>query len=120
MTADETPTEPRTITYMDLREFMDLGYLQEINRQFLHPLGMALSLDVADDGKVTFAGIWDDRWDPEGVRFDLRSFENPTQAQSRFKSNVATVEREWETRRAARESALGYMVQPANDPALGG
>lgn len=30
------------ITYLDMNEFRDGGYLQEANRLFLHPLGLAL------------------------------------------------------------------------------
>jgi hypothetical protein len=36
----EVPDEP--IKHMDLGEFRDLGFLQEANRQFFHPLGLAL------------------------------------------------------------------------------
>lgn len=104
---------------MNLRDFIDLGLLQEVNRQFLHPLGLALSLHVDDDPSVvTFDGILDARDDPEGYRFDFNSFPEPPEAVARFKSNAATVEREWETRRATRENVLGYMVQPVTAEAL--
>jgi hypothetical protein len=101
---------------MNLREFIDLGYLQEVNRQFLHPLGLALSLHVGDDPlSVQFDGIIDNRDDLEGWNFNLNSYEDPARAVSRFKSNVAHVEVEWERRRPIREKQLGYMVQPVTD-----
>lgn len=34
------------IKYMDVAEFRELGFLQEANRQFFHPLGLALSVAV--------------------------------------------------------------------------
>ena len=34
------------VKFIDIKEFRELGFLQEINRQFLHPLGMALSVAV--------------------------------------------------------------------------
>lgn len=37
------------IKRMSPAEFRDLGYLQELNRRFLHPLGMALEVEVAVD-----------------------------------------------------------------------
>lgn len=105
---------------MDLREFMDLGLLQEINRQLLHPLGYAMSFHVDDDdpSRVTFDGIIDDRADPRGGWFDFTSWPTREEALSRFKSNTATVERAWEDRKTARVAALGYMVQPATNDAL--
>ena len=54
---------------MAVDEFVKFGFLQELNRQFLHPLGVALSI-VVEDGKITgFGPIWDYRDDPEGLRF---------------------------------------------------
>jgi hypothetical protein len=45
--ADETPA-PRTIKHMPISEFRSDGYLQELNRLFLHPLGLALEVTVMD------------------------------------------------------------------------
>lgn len=60
------------IKWMDLNEFMSLGFLQEANRLFFHPLGLALAFTCDDEtGEViNIAGIWDCRDDPEGVIFD--------------------------------------------------
>ena len=36
--------------YIDVNEFIEEGYLQELNRRFLHPLGLALTVAAdADD-----------------------------------------------------------------------
>lgn len=55
---------------MPLEEFVEAGYIQEINRTFLHPIGLALSYETDDDGKPThIAGVLDSRDDPEGFVF---------------------------------------------------
>lgn len=55
---------------MSLKEFQQAGYLQELNRQFLHPLGLALNLYVnSESGEIEFGGIWDNRDDPGGIVF---------------------------------------------------
>lgn len=56
------------INYMPITEFVDLGFLQEINRRVLHPAGLALELAVSD-GDWTTLRIWDYRGDEEGVLF---------------------------------------------------
>lgn len=54
--------------YLSLKEFRDFGYLQEVNRQFFHPLGLALELMVDEDtGEVEFGGILDMRDVPGGI-----------------------------------------------------
>lgn len=55
---------------MNLNEFRNEGFLQEVNRLFFHPLGLALEVFVGEDGNVTsLGGIWDYRDDPEGMFF---------------------------------------------------
>lgn len=81
--------EPKQI---DIAEFRELGFLQEANRQFFHPLGLALEIvqeecercegtgrnklgNIACDicGGPGFmerlGGIWDYRDDPVGMTF---------------------------------------------------
>lgn len=58
-----------SIKYMAIREFQDLGYLQEANRLFFHPRGLALQIRMVD-GYATEMQIWDYRDDPEGVVFE--------------------------------------------------
>ena len=57
----------KEISRMDLNEFIRDGYLQEANRLFFHPLGLALSAAVSDDGEVKLSGIYDCR--EEGIVF---------------------------------------------------
>jgi hypothetical protein len=104
-----------TVAYMEIKEFRESGYLQEVNRLFFHPLGLALEVTVETDGSERLSGVWDYRADPEGMVFG----EPPDAAKARF---IAT---EREARRTARErlferssaeypQSIGHMtdVQP--------
>jgi hypothetical protein len=57
------------IKRIDIKEFRSLGFLQELNRKFLHPLGLALEVIIEKDGTEKLGGIWDYRGDPEGNFF---------------------------------------------------
>ena len=108
------------IKYMDVKEFVDLGYLQELNRRFLHPLGLALAVTTHDDGTEELACVYDARDDPEGYCFSYQPDTNygpqsPDEAFQQQQDRAAWVDEEWERRRSTREAALGYMVQPADD-----
>ena len=71
------------IKRMDIREFRELGYLQEANRRFFHPLGLALEVVTSDpeDGDQSWrlGGIWEYREDPEGITFS-REGQSPSEA----------------------------------------
>jgi hypothetical protein len=89
--------------YMDLGEFRAAGYLAEVNRRILHPLGLALTVEADEQGALRLAGVQDHREDPEGVYFaDPRN----------LAGKAAKVAAEERRRRPAREAALGYWVQP--------
>jgi hypothetical protein len=91
------------IKKIDIAEFREKGYLHELNRRFLHPLGLALAIDVDSNGKETLAYIWDYREDPEGIYYD-EDLLDPEKTEH--------IEQIWDARMAARIAALGYMVQP--------
>lgn len=57
--------------YMTIGEFIDAGYLQEVNRLVLHPAGLALEVTITPttDPTTFTARVWDYRSDPEGVAF---------------------------------------------------
>src|SRR4030042_1182881 len=76
------------IKRMNIKEFKEKGFLQEANRLFFHPLGLALEVisswpkNVTDDEKKEYktpdkhpkaqfkmGGVWDYRDDPEGMLF---------------------------------------------------
>lgn len=92
------------IKRIDIREFQKRGYLQEVNRRFLHPLGMALEVAVMTDGAVVLSGIWDYRDDPEGIYFAPDAGTD---------SRASAVAEEWAAKEKTRRAALGFMIQPA-------
>jgi hypothetical protein len=61
------------INKMSIKEFLESGLLQEVNRQFFHPRGLALDVVVPDDptldDEYKLGGVWDYRDDPEGMIF---------------------------------------------------
>ena len=57
------------IKRIDIKEFREVGFLQEVNRLFFHPLGLALEVVIEDDGSEKLGGVWDFRDDPEGMFF---------------------------------------------------
>lgn len=90
------------IKRIDIKEFQEEGYLQELNRQFLHPLGLALEVIIEDDGSMTLGGIWDYRDDPEGIAFGPGVIDE---------EKVNKVHRHQQNRMRARTEKLGYWVQ---------
>lgn len=117
------------IKRIDIKEFRDLGYLQEVNRQFFHPLGLALEIVIEDchhpgveegsfpadrcslcdeDGKTyRLGGLWDSREDPEGFLFGEPLDED----------RIAFVRAEREKRSGRREELLapGRVIQEPQD-----
>lgn len=92
------------IERMAISEFVDEGYLQEVNRRFFHPLGLALEVIVNDSGKpIALGGVWDYRNDPEGLLFDEKMID-PHKAR-----RVELIET---TRRSGRFSRVGFWIQP--------
>ena len=82
------------IKRMDIKAFQNRGYLQEANRLFFHPLGLALTVSRNDkDGSMTLHSIQDSRDDPEGIVF--KEFDGMKQVlvererQAKMKSRLA-------------------------------
>jgi hypothetical protein len=87
---------------IDIKEFLNSGYLQEANRRFFHPLGLALEVEVNDDGNYKLGGVWDYRNDPEGIYFSEETMN---------REKYENVQREWSQRQRARREILGYVEQ---------
>lgn len=88
---------------MTLKEFMDLGYLQELNRQFLHPLGLSMAFRVEGDGVVGFHVIYDHRDDKAGVVFKPNKM---------VRGRAEFIEKEQNDRGIERLEQHGFIVQP--------
>lgn len=86
------------IKYLPIKTFQEDGYLQEANRLFFHPLGLALEVDLETEA----IRVWDFREDPEGIRFDDLELR---EKHDRLKAIA-------EKKKDARIKALGYFVQP--------
>lgn len=68
---------------MSVEEFRSSGLLQEVNRLFFHPRGLAIGVRVTESGEWVFDGIRDHRDDPEGIVFtDLTSTRAAENAES--------------------------------------
>lgn len=87
---------------LDLNTFVVFGYLQEANRLFFHPLGLALQ--VIQEGRPRLRVI-DARDDPEGVVFERLDGE------AEKKRAVRVAERAEEKGRV-RVERWGWTVQP--------
>lgn len=61
----------KKINIINIKEFRKKGYLQELNRRFLHPLGLALEVLIDEAGIEKLGDIWDYRNDEEGIYYDI-------------------------------------------------
>ena len=91
------------IKYLDIKEFRGHGYLQEANRLFFHPLGLALEVMVDPDGNERLGGVWDYRDDPEGMNFGPGVMREDVELR---------VNQERIDKAKARWAGLGYVIQP--------
>jgi hypothetical protein len=94
---------------MSLKDFRDKGYLQEVNRKFLHPLGLALGIAIdkqeTDDENEQnyFLVIIEALDDPEGILYPYAMMDQ---------EKTAYVDKQWMERAVTRQKELGYVIQP--------
>ena len=94
------------IKYISIKEFQKLGFIHEINRQLLHPCGLALEVIIdTETGEALLSGVWDRREDPEGICFEEETLSA---------EKAASVAKLFHTNAHLRMKALGYMVQPVS------
>lgn len=101
-----------TTKRMTVKTFVDEGFLQELNRQFLHPMGLALGVeyptDSEPDNENFKAFVIDARTDPQSIAFGAGVLD------AAKATHVATVNRD---QRARRSWILGWAQQTlANVP----
>ena len=83
------------------------GLLFEINRTVLHPLGLALSVEVGDGGTVTgFGQLFDYRADPEGMLFSDRQIESGMERLAKARAECQADEKA-----AVRLERFGSVIQ---------
>lgn len=102
----------KDIKKIDIKEFREKGYLQELNRSLLHPLGLALSVKVNDDGSEEIDGIYDYRDVPEGVYYAIEHGDK--ERKERFKKNEKFIIDELQKRMVPRQNKLGFFIEPIN------
>lgn len=98
------------VTRMDIKEFREKGYLQEANRQFFHPLGLALEIMIENDGSEKLGGIWDYRNDPEGLYFNLEDSDD--ERIKTFNERANHIQQEMEGKKLTRKESLGFFIEP--------
>ena len=94
------------IKKMDFDEFWKLGFVQEANRLFFHPRGLAISINVEEGKAIGFGPIWDYRDDPEGLIFGDDILESPEIA-----TKAANVQAEFDKHLEPRRALLGDSIQ---------
>jgi len=95
-----------TIREMPIKEFLEQGYLQEANRLFFHPLGLALAIHIDDDGVHSLSSVWDCRETEGGTYF----------GEDVSKEKADFVEGQRQSRAPGRMESLGFNIQPVTDP----
>jgi hypothetical protein len=96
--------------YMDVKEFREKGYLQELNRNFLHPLGLAMSVSVDDNGNESLGNIWDAREKTSGISYDLAH--SSDERLNKFRQNASFVNTEFQERFYDRMDNLDFEIEP--------
>lgn len=95
------------IKRIPIKEFRELGFIQEINRRLLHPCGLALEVIVDfETGEEKLGGVWDYRDDPEGMAF-AEGMINAEKAES--------VEVLYHAHDDVRTNNFGWVTQPVNE-----
>lgn len=100
----------KEVKYIDAKEFREKGYLQEVNRRFFHPLGLALEIRLESDGTESFGAVWDYRNDDEGIYYDIANSDK--ERKERFNNNKAFIDSEILQRSLKRKELLGFDVEP--------
>jgi hypothetical protein len=114
---------------MSIKEFREFGYLQESNRQFFHPLGIALEITQHKSKFKRFlffiqyafkclrnpldedlTGVWDSREDSEGFYFDYEHSNEERKLIAELKS--LNVFKEQQKRRYEREKLFNNIIEP--------
>lgn len=107
-------TMSKTQKKMTVKEFVNSGYLHELNRLYLHPLGLALAMNVPDDDEPDtdqiVTHVLDARDDPEGYLFTDGDIDL---------QKVQWVQGTLRARRTARKKLTGFVVQPAGSAPKG-
>ena len=96
--------------FISAKEFYEKGYLQEVNRRFLHSVGLSLTVEENKDGEWQYLGILDyrDEERPLSMLFHEMN-EDEIQEALAFESSV---NQEIVKRADSRIDILGGIIEP--------
>lgn len=92
--------------FMPIEDFISEGYMQEVNRRFLHPLGLALVGSVREHGHELW--VIDSRDEPGGIYYEQDS---ETYSETRRRA-AEEISRQWSEHGGHRMREARYMIQP--------
>lgn len=110
MLQDKWRKMANNIKRMEIKEFREKGYLQELNRRFLHPLGLALGVMINDDNTECLGRVWDFREDDEDICFDIAN--SDAERKDRFVKKKLFIDTELSNRTETRRKKLGFDIEP--------
>lgn len=90
---------------MDIKEFVERGFLFELNRAILHPMGLAMYVTDGVGGPMVFGGIIDSMDDPDGFVYESKTFSEGKEKWDRF------MKLEGGERLNERREQLGFVKQ---------
>jgi len=90
---------------LPLQEFLETGYLQEVNRQFFHPLGLSLAYIDEKDPRLV---VCDFRYVQHGPMFSPEVLNSP-----KFLERTERVALECAEKLLERQMNLGFGIQVA-------
>ncbi len=90
------------IKRISIKEFRELGFIQEINRRLLHPCGLALEVVMEENGDCELGGVWDYRDDPEGMAYAEGMIDD---------AKVKSVDKLFYSKMEFRAEELGFFIQ---------
>ncbi len=89
---------------MSIKKFRELGFIQELNRNFLHPVGLALDVEINEEtGEEVIKEIVDNRDEDGGMIFKDEEID-----MGKFRS----VRDLFSAKVNKRQALLGFIVQP--------
>ena len=91
---------------------VDNGLLWDINRRILHPLGLALAVDMDGEDFLKFSLL--ETRDPEGLAFDAEAMADGIQKHRAYMRHIGNA------RVIKRRAALGYAIQGTGPKPLKG
>ncbi len=96
--------------YINIKELREKGYLQEVNRRFFHPLGLALEITIDENKNEIISGILDCRKDKEGLYWGINNFSE--KRKQNFTKNKKFIDDEIKKREDVRKKRFNDIIEP--------